>query len=226
MTTARLWTLGAVVAVLALIGGAIGLGVQPLLAAAATADASTTAAHAQNDGLRLELAKLSRVAATQSALEAQSAALTTAIPETLKLNTFTRDLRDTAALDGVVIESIVPATGSPYAAPASSVQQPAVAPSASPSPSASASAAPSAAPAPVAPVKSPWFGKTDPLITGANFVVVPVTLVVTGTNAATLAFATDVQQMGRLFAVSSVTSATTDGVTNVSIVGAMYALER
>ncbi|WP_375406666.1 hypothetical protein [uncultured Amnibacterium sp.] len=220
MTTARLWTLGAVVAVLALIGGAIGLGVQPLLAAAATADASTTAAHTQNDALRLQLAKLSRVAATQSALEAQSAALTTAIPETLKLNTFTRDLRDTAALDGVVIQSIVPATGSAYAAPASSVQQPAAA--ATPS----ASAAPSAAPAPVAPVKSPWLGKTDPLITGANFVVVPVTVVVTGTDAATLAFASDVQRMGRLFAVSSVTSTTTDGVTNVAIVGAMYALDR
>lgn len=224
MTTARLWTLGAVVAVLALIGGAIGLGVQPLLAAAATADASTTAAHAQNDGLRLELAKLSRVAATQSALEAQSAALTTAIPEKLKLNTFTRDLRDTAALDGVVIQSIVPATGSAYAAPASSVQAAAPAPSASAAPA--ASAAPSVAPAPVAAVKSPWFGKTDPLITGANFVVVPVTIIVTGTDAATLAFASDVQQMGRLFAVSSVTSATTEGVTNVSIVGAMYALER
>lgn len=224
MTTARLWTLGAVVAVLALIGGAIGLGVQPLLAAAATADASTTAAHTQNDALRVQLAKLSRVAATQSDLEAKSAALTTAIPETLKLNTFTRDLRDTAALDGVVIQSIVPATGSAYAAPASSV--PAAAPTPSGSAAPAASAAPSAAPAPVASVKSPWFGKTDPLITGANFVVVPVTVVVSGTDAATLAFASDVQQMGRLFAVSSVTSTTTDGVTNVSIVGAMYALER
>lgn len=221
MNSARLWTLGAVVAILALLGGAAGLGVQPLLAAAAAADATTATTNTQNAASRVELARLTRVAATQSALEAQSADLELAIPSALQLNTFTRDIRKIAERDGVTLDSIVPAAGTAYVPPVTAE------PAATATPAATDGEAAAPAPAETADPRSPWFGATDPMVTSDNFVLVPVSIVVKGTAAATTAFATDVQQGDRVFAVNSFTSTTNpDGVTTAVLGGVIYAIDR
>lgn len=226
MNTARIWTFGAVLAIVAIVGAALALGVAPQLQAASAADAQTQQTVTQNAALQADVARLTRVAAQQETLDATDLRLRRAVPSTLKLNTFSRGLRDIAALDGVTIEAFAPSIGMAYSAPADAhpvVAAPAAGTTATPAPTASAAAAPQAA---VAPVVSGWFGQTDPLITSADLTVVPVTLVVAGPAAAVQTFASDVQRADRLFAVSGFTTTSTEGVTTANITGTIYALQR
>lgn len=222
MNTVRVWTIGAVAAVVVILGVAFGLGVQPRLQSAAAADAQTAQVAAQNATVQADIARLSRAAAGQASLEAQDAKLQQAVPSSLKLNTFTRDLRNLAVLDDVSIESLAPSAGVAYAAPAEAAPPVAPAPAASPAPT--ASPAPSTAPAPVGP--SGWFGKTDPAVTGANFTVIPVSVVVRGTASAVQQFASDVQKGDRLFTVQSFNANRTDGAVVANLTGAIYAVQR
>lgn len=224
MSSSRLWLLGAVVAIAVIVVGALGLGVQPALAAATAADASTAQVQQASAASSLQLARLARGAAKQADLEAENSRLGSAVTGSLRMNTFSRQVRSTAATDGVDVTALSvsePLLYAPVAAPAAAASTP----SASPSPSSSASAA--AASAPAVPVSSGIFGKTDPLITPADFTVIPVSITVTGTEAASIAFAQDVQQMSRLFAVDTVTYAKgsqgTPPTTTVS--GNIYALK-
>lgn len=227
MKASQLWTVGAVVAVLAVQGGAFGLGVQPRLAAAATADQQTMTTRSQNAAISAQLASLSRVAAKESDLRAADAVLEKRMPSSLKLNTFSRELRNIAALDGVTIESLVPSAGTDYAAPnggTTAVSATPATPAPTPTASASAAPAPAAAAASAEATKSPYFGATDPSITGQNFTVVPVTVVVTGSATAVLAFARDAEHIDRLFAVTGYSSTADSGQTTATLSGSIYAL--
>ena len=219
MNSARLWTLGTVVAVIAILAASVGLGVQPALSAAAAADASRTQIESTNDATQREVARLSRLAATEATLQETDARLQKAVPTALRPNTFIRSLRSIAATDGVTIESIVPSTASSYVVPPGAT--PAAATTDAGGTAAQASSEPGTATA-----SSPWFGKTDPLITGANFSVVPVTVTATGGAEALAAFASDVQRGERLFAVSTYDSSTSEGVTTATLTGNIYALQR
>jgi TolA-binding protein len=224
----RLWTVAAVGAIVAVLGIAFALVAQPHLAAASDANSSVAQIRTQNDASRLELARLSKVAATQSTLDDEDAALNESIPSTLKLNLFTRQVQNIAALDQVRIAALTPSAGVAYAAPADAAP---VAATPAPSASASATPAPSSTPAasaaPAVPAgPSPWFGKTDALITTSNFTVVPVTVVVTGTDAAVLDFTRDAQELGRLFAVSAVSTIKDDITTTATLTGSVYVLHR
>jgi Tfp pilus assembly protein PilO len=230
MSPSRIWTLGGTAAIVAILGGTFGLAVQPSLSAAAAADTSAAQVQQANDGTAIELARLARVAAKQSELEQQNAFVGRAITGSLRWNTFSKQIRDTASSDGVEITTL--ASGDPvdYVAPA-----PAAAPAAASSgsaPAASASPAPAASSAPTpAPVVGAAaqgiFGKTDPLITGSNLVAIPVTVTITGNEESSVGFAQDVQHMTRLFAVNNVTysksaDASTPSATTIS--GTIYAL--
>ncbi|MGT2425932.1 hypothetical protein [Amnibacterium kyonggiense] len=222
MNPSRLWLLGAVAAIAAILAAAIGLGVQPALASAAAADASTAQAEQATAASGLRLAHLAKAAAKQSDLETQNSLYGSAVTSSLRMNTFSRQVRNTAALDGVQVTALsvsnplvyVPVVAAPVAAAAT--------------PSASASPAPAAAAPATAADSSGVFGKTDPLITGADFTVIPVTLTVSGGEAASIAFAQDLQHMSRLFAVDTVTYAKgnqgTPPATTIS--GNIYALKR
>lgn len=211
MSTTRVWTLGAAVAVLAIFAIAYVAGIQPFLLAATAADASTASITKQTTASRLELARLSRVAAKESTLAAQERTLARAVPSALRLNTFSRELTGIAAADQVTIQSLVPSVGTSYAAPAGATAT-----------TAAATATTAAAPAAV----SGWFGKTDPAITAANFTVVPMSVVVVGSEKAVLQFASDAQKADRLYAVSAVSTTTANGVTTGTLVGSVYALAR
>ena len=233
MNPTRIWTLGAVVAVVAIFGGAAGLGIQPHLAAAAEADASTDAVEAQNMQTSAEIARLTRVAATQPVLEKTQNDLDWAVPPNFRMNSFSKMLRDAAALDGVTITQFAPEAPTLYvptvAAPAatsstgSTTATPAPTPTPTPTPTATAVAPADAA----AGSKSPWFGVTDPAITAGNFTVVPVSVTVVGPAAGVVAFATDAQKQRRLFAVTTVTTTydKVEGTTTGVIAGYVYTLD-
>jgi hypothetical protein len=227
MNATRLWTLGAVVAVVAILGGAFGLGVQPHLAAAAEADRSAASATTQNSATELEIARLTKVAAKQPALEATDRALRIKVPDVLRMNSLSRMLRNTAALDGVEVEAFTPGNPTAYApvsSDGSTTTSSAPASSSSSTPAPTASATPAAVPADP---KSPWFGTTDPAITVTNFTVIPLTVTVTGPQRGVLAFASDAQEMERLFAVSTVSTVVDDsGLTTGVISGYVYTLDK
>ena len=225
MNPTRIWTLGAVVAVVAIFGGAAGLGIQPHLSAAAAADASTTTVEAQNAQTGAEIGRLTRVAATQSALEKTQNDLDWAVPPNFRTNSFSKMLRDAAALNGVTITEFSPAMPTVYAPTVAAPVAAAGASSTTETP-APAETAPAAAEPVVPDAKSPWFGVSDPAITAGNFTVVPVTVTVKGPAAGVVAFATDAQKQRRLFAVTTV-STTFDkatGATTGVIAGYIYTL--
>ncbi|GAA4749633.1 hypothetical protein GCM10025783_22450 [Amnibacterium soli] len=227
MNPSRIWTLGAIVAVVAILGAAFGLGVQPSLAAASAADASAQQVQQTNTATQAEIGRLSRSAAKQSELDQQNAFVGRAVTGSLRWNTFSTQIRDTAAQDGVKIVSL--GTGDPTdyvapvaASPAGGAAAPAPTASATPSPGTTPVAAPVLDPA-----QTGLFGKTDPLISGANLVVIPVTVSVSGSEESSIAFAQDVQRMTRLFAVNNVTytKGTDSGdPPTTTISGTIYAL--
>lgn len=221
MNTSRVWTLGAVAAVVVVVAGAVGLGVQPALAAASAAESSTQQTDAQSATAQVELARLSRLSALSSDLEATNNRYRRAVTGSLRLSTFSQQVRDTAALDGVTLVSLDPGTAKPYAPLAAPVAAPAAS-------SSSATPAPGATAAPTAPVITPGqFGGTSPLITAGNFTVIPVTVSVTGTESASVQFASDLQHMNRLFAVDTVSyTLGTNGQPSATILsGSIYALQ-
>ena len=212
MNTSRIWALGTGVAIVGIVAAAVGLGVQPQLAAASAADSSTKQVQTQNATTQIELAGLSRLAATQSTLEATNGKLGSAVTGSLRLSTFSRQLRNAAALDGVTLVSLSPSTAITYAA----------APAAADSTSTTTTTSTKSGAAPGD------FGRTSPLITAANFTLIPVTVTVTGDEAASMQFASDAQHLNRLFAVDTVgyTAASTDGtVSTTTISGTIYALK-
>ena len=215
MNASRAWTLGAVLAIVVILGAAFGLGVQPQLAAASVADAATRQADSQSSTTRVELARLSRLAATQSTLEVTNAKLGSAITGSLRLNTFSQQVRDIASIDGVTLISLNPGTAKPYAA--------APVTTAAATTSSSSSTTPAAAPV----VTPGQFGKTSPLITAADYTLIPVTIAVSGSEAASVQFASDVQHLSRLFAVDTVSFTAGTGGTPpaTTISGNIYALK-
>lgn len=225
MNPTRIWTVGAVVAIVAIFGGAAALGIQPHLAAGAAADSSTLAAEAQNAQTSTEVARLTRAAAKQSALAKTQNDLDWAVPPSFRMNSFSQMLRDAAASDGITITGFSPAAPTLYVPPVTAAPAAAAGSTGSPTPS------PNPTPTVVAPVvpdaKSPWFGVNDPSINAGNLTVVPVTVTVKGSAAGVVAFASDAQTQRRLFAVTTV-STTYDkstGATTGTIAGYVYTLQ-
>lgn len=215
MNPARIWALGAGVAIVAIAAAAVGLGVQPELAAASAADASAAAARTQSSTTQIELARLSRLAATESSLEATDSKLASAITGSLRLSTFSRQVRATAAIDGVKLMTLSPGEATPYAPVGADA--------------AASTASSTSTKTPAAEVVEPGdFGKTSALVTAANFSIIPVTITVTGDEAGSVQFASDLQHMNRLFAVDTVgfASATADDtLPTTTISGTIYALK-
>ena len=226
MSSLRIWIIGTVVAILAVFAGGWFLGAQPLLAAAATTETSALNAQAQNQGMQVKLANLAKVAAKQSDMKVQSKVLRKAVPSILKPNTLIRRLREVAALDGVTLQSVTPGAATAYAPPPSAV--PAAAPAAAPANGPTPVSTPAAAAAAAAPASTtPSIAKTDPLVTSANFTVVPVAVVVEGTADAVLKFSTDIQNDERVFLVNGYSTTVDDGgIVTGSLSGYVYTLKR
>lgn len=231
-TSTRIWVGGCAGAALLIAAGGWFLGVQPQLDHAAQADASIPALDAQVGAVQTRVAALSKVAAKQGELEAEAVTLTKSVPATLQANTFIRRMNTIAALDAVNVQSVTVGSATAYTQPAAiaakaAAAAAAAAPAATPAPGASASASASTAPVAAAPA-APVLAAADPSITGANFTVIPMTVVIKGTGSAGLQFVKDVQRDERLFLVTSVTtSADQDDPSAVTttLAGSVYAVE-
>ncbi|MDH2443890.1 hypothetical protein QDR37_08045 [Amnibacterium sp. CER49] len=222
-STVRLWLLGGVIVIVALLGGGYVLGAAPLLASAAQADSTKASADQQARLTRFQLAQLQAASQQMDALKAKAAAGELAVPSRLDAEAFIRRVNAVAARDGLKVGSIVPGDAVAYTSPAPAVV--ATGAVAGATPTATPTPAPSAA-TPAAPVV-PTTAATDPLITASDLVVIPVTLSVQGTMAQTLQFTHDIQNDERTFLVngfSTTQSAAGSGVA-ATLKGYVYALK-
>jgi Tfp pilus assembly protein PilO len=194
----QIWGLITVIVVIGALAAGWFLGVSPQLTAQAQAESQRQAALVQNDGIRATIAKLEKEQDNLPTYEKRSSELELAIPSDLEGAAFIRSLNDLATATGVTIEQISINEVVPYSAPGKSGQ------------------ASEFAPDPV----------TDSRITADNFLIVPISLSVSGGWNEVLQFTHGVQTGQRLVLVTKV-STTGDGSTfTTTLEGGMYVLIR
>lgn len=225
-STLRLWAIGSVATMVALIGGGWFVGAQPLLSAASSASETASQVAAANQTTQIRLAGLEKQSKDMGALQAQVAQADVAVPSTLDANSFVQRINQIAAVKSVTVVSVAPDTAQAYSPPASvTTAEQAAAATAQPSPSPSPTdSAPPVAATPTVPV----LAAADPSITGANLTLVPMTVSVKGTQEGTLQFSHAVQTDSRLFLVTGY-SLSTDGQSGgavlATLTGYIYALK-
>ena len=195
----RIWGIAAGALVLALLAGGWFLGVQPQLNAAAMTGESASSVEMQNQATRIRLAGLTKAAAKIDTMRADNELLLKAVPSILKPNTFIRRVNEVAALNDVKVLGLSPSDAVAYTSPAA----------------ASAGA-------------GITLAKTDPLITAANFAVVPVTVSVSGGSDDVVQFMHDIQNDERAFSISTVqlTKDASPGGFTAALGGSIYTLKR
>ena len=220
MQTHRLLSGGTIFLMIVLVVAGWFLVAQPQLAAASTANGQLTSAQAQIASTQQVINQLKSQQKGLPKLQLKLAALRKSIPEGAESSAFIDGINELAGSTGVTINSLAMSDGVPYTPP---VVAPTVT---SPSPSPSPSATATAPPAPVAPVApSAWSPTSDPSITAANFVAIPVSITSVGDWNATLAFFHGLQLGTRLFLISGFTTASdATGVITATTSGYIYAL--
>lgn len=177
MNKNRLWTIGAVIVMVAVIAGGWVIGIQPQLAAVASANQNRASVEVQNATNEALLARLKKDYEGIDGLKNQLGILRTAIPAGAEMPSFVTELNGLASTHGITVKSITVTDAKPYT-----------------------------------PATMPSNGTlqtgvmTNPKITSANFVVIPVQFSITGTYAKVLDFVHDVQTGPRLFLVSTLSS--------------------
>jgi Tfp pilus assembly protein PilO len=217
----QLKVLVTVVLMLAVIGGGWVLAVQPALAAAFAAEDSRTEVSAQNDAIRAEIAALETAKGELPGLEADLKKLNASIPVTAESSALLEQIDALADKAGVVVDGVTLEEPQPYLPPA--------APAAAETTEAEgADAADAVADAAAAASTDPLQPFTDPRITPANLVLVPVSVAVSGSFGDVLDFVHNVQTGPRLFLVNSFSSAADaegDGSTvTATVAGFVYVL--
>jgi Tfp pilus assembly protein PilO len=185
-----------VVAMIAVVAGGWLLGIQPSLDAAAAAGVQREAVHSQNDGIRAEIAALQAAQEELPQLEKRLRGLNASIPATDDSSALLDSLHDLAAKAGVTVDGVTFEEAQPYAAP--------VPPEAAPTEAAAEGA--TTEPVPVEAPVDPLLPLSDPSITADNFVLVPLSVAVSGSFGDVLRFVDGVQSGPRLFLVNKFTS--------------------
>lgn len=220
----KIWALGCGIGVVAVLAGGFFVGVQPALASAAQIDGQTETLSAQNQTSMVTLTSLSRQGAKVQDMQAEQKTLLKAVPQILKPNTFVRRVTEVAAIDNVTVQGIDPSEAVAYTAPISAGASTTAAVGTN---GASGTSTQSTATAVSAGTTSSGLARVDPSITAANFAVVPVTVQVSGEQAALLQFAHDIQTDERLFVITSISTAADDGGTSTTSYGGyIYTLQR
>lgn len=191
----RLWAIGSVTVMIALLLAAWFLGAQPALASAASAELERQNVQAQNDAQLLELARLAELREDQGEIEDTYEELRRAIPATADTSAFIDGLDVLAVSAGVTITGLTVGDPLAYTVPQSAVVV-------TPDPDADPAAEP--VPAPTTP--SGPVAVTSPLITPDNFVGVLIGVDVAGSYSAVLDFIDGLQSDTRLFLVTGITS--------------------
>ena len=177
----------------ALAGGGWLIGIQPQLSAVASANQNRVSVASQNAKNQLLLLKLKKDYEGITTLKNQLDTLRAAVPAGADISTFVSELNGLTSTHKITLKSISVSDAKPYA----------------PAPPVAAST----------PGGRPSVTTTNPRITSANFVLIPVQFSVTGNYATVLDFVHDVQTGPRLFFVSTFTttgSTTAAGVANAA----------
>lgn len=198
-------------AAVALVLGGWFVGVQPQLASAAASAQQQSDIDARNDTVRAELARLEHQYDELGTLRSGLTTLQSSIPDSTDTTPFIKELNQLADANAVSISSLTFGDAQAYVPPATAeAPAPGASATATPSPSASASSEPEAAASSA--VAAPKT-VTDPLITSSNFIVIPVSVSVDGSDAQALAFTSGVQKGSRLFLVNSIGTGSAGGET-------------
>jgi Tfp pilus assembly protein PilO len=222
----RLWVIGAILVMVAIIAAGWFLGIQPQLATAAAADQSRSTTQVQNTVNETLLASLKKDYSNIGTLKTQLASLQDSVPESAEISAFVTELDALAGAHQATVTAITVADAKAYAPPVAAVPAPAPGATATPAPTPSPTAAPVAPAAPVGTLRV-----TNPKITAANFVAIPVQLSITGQYSNVLDFVNGLQMGPRLFLVTSLsittpaaTAKTTGSSVESNIGGFIYVL--
>ncbi|TFD30319.1 hypothetical protein E3T40_15055 [Cryobacterium sp. TMT1-19] len=205
----RLWVFGTVI----LIGAAavLGwvLGVAPKLDEAQLADADREIVETQNSAYEAQVSTLKKKFDSIVSLRTDLSSLRMAVPSAAEIPDFVAQLDTIAQQHQVTLTSILVSDAQPYVpvvavAPVEPVAEPAEESQPAPTPAPIAVAAPTAAEVAAALAPQP-----NELITGTNFVSVPISLSVTGSYGNVLDFLESLQKGTRLVMVT--TFATSEG---------------
>ena len=193
---------------------------QPQLAAANTANSQLVDTQSQISSSQAALAALKNAQTKLPAMKKQLNALELSIPTDIEGSAYIRGLNDLASAAGVTITTIQMVDPHAYVSPVVAAPAATTSPTAGPSPSASPS------PAATTPAVAGWTPTTDPLITGSNFVDIPVTITIAGTWDQSLSFIKGLQTGKRLFLVTGILTKQADDGSGLSttINGFIYAL--
>jgi len=221
ITSSRLWTIGAVTAMIILLVAGWFLGAQPFLAAAAVADEERVGIDAQNTAQQAEILRLTEENDDLPAIQDEYKKLSASIPSSSNTAAFIQGLDGLAASTGVQVIGITVSESLAYTVPASAAVVDPPADSAEPAP------ASTAAPVPAIPTGS--VAAVSPLITPGNFVGIKVGVDLKGGYQQVLAFVDGLQTGSRLVLVTGFTSdvnADDPNVVTARIDGMIYVLKK
>jgi hypothetical protein len=226
VTNNRIWIVGAVIVMIAILLMGWFLGASPMLSQAAANDVQRASVESTNAGQEATLASIKEQFENIDALKAELAELQKALPPGSDLSTFIGELHDLEAASGVTITSITAGDAEEFV-PAAPLVPEVV-------PEAAAEGADAAAPEAVVPEAE--VAEVDPAVAAAaadaaalpvgEFIVIELTLVVSGTQAQVIDFIDAVQNGNRLFLVTGLTIAVdeTDGTYQGTVPGNVYVL--
>lgn len=217
----RLWTIGAVTAMIILLVAGWFLGAQPFITAAAAADSERVGIEAQNTAQEGEIARLTAENKDISKIQAEYADLLTSIPSSSNSAAFIDGLNGLASSSGVQVTAITVSDSTAYTVPASAEV---VAP-----PTDGSTPAPESTEAPAPVVPTGGVAATSPLITPENFVGIKVGVDLKGGYPQVLSFVKGLQSGKRLVLVTGFTStasADDPGVVTAHIDGMIYVIKQ
>ncbi|TXN30302.1 hypothetical protein [Lacisediminihabitans profunda] len=220
----RLWIIGTVAVMLVVVVAGWFLGIQPQLNAASAASQNLTTVKSQNAASERQLVALKSDFKGMGELTKKVTSLRKSVPSSAQLSTFVTEIDSLSSQYGVAVKTITVSDAKAYTPPVTVV---APAPGATPSPTPSPSA--SAAPVVVGPVapEAPAL-VTNPKITAANFIAIPIDVAISGPYSNVLNFVKGLQTGQRLFLVTNLTTAppstkTAQGV-EATVKGLVYVL--
>lgn len=211
MSKTRMWGIGAVVLVLIMLIAGWELGISPTLTAITAANTQSTTIQSTNAASQAKLANLAVQFKGLNKFKKSLNKLRESIPENEGASGFLNEIAELCGSSGVTLASLSLASATVYVDP--SVAAPA------------ASADATTTPAPSAPATTPATTTPTPSA-GSGLVLIPVTFVVKGSLDAVRDFVDAAQHGARLLYSSQVDFSTgTDGVTNATITGDIFALK-
>ena len=199
----RLWIIGSVAVMLVVVVTGWFVGIQPQLSVASASTDSLTAVAEQNAASENLLITLKNDFAGIGALKGTDGALRKSVPSSAQVSTFVTELDVLSGQTGVAVTTIAVSDAKAYTPPVTVAAVPVTGATPSPTPSASATAAPVVA-APATP-EAPAL-VTNPKITAANFIAIPIALRISGPYANVLDFVKGLQTGERLFLVTGLST--------------------